>query len=72
MKLKKNQQDIDYSQYVTIGTAAKNLGISISTLRNWDKDGTLASCRNFISSYRLYKIKDIEMILEILLELDEK
>lgn len=55
--------DDPLSSYVRIGKAAKMLGVSIATLRNWDKSGKLKAYRNRMSRYRLYKIKDIEELL---------
>ena len=34
------------SEYLTIGQAAEYLGVSVWTLRNWDKDGRLKSGRH--------------------------
>ncbi|MDV2485754.1 MULTISPECIES: MerR family DNA-binding transcriptional regulator, partial [Acinetobacter] len=33
------------SRYVSIGVAAKTLGVSIQTLRRWDEEGTLVADR---------------------------
>jgi DNA-binding transcriptional MerR regulator len=55
--------DDHLSYYVRIGKAAKMLGVSIATLRNWDKSGKLKAYRHLMSQYRLYKIKDIEKLL---------
>jgi MerR family copper efflux transcriptional regulator len=39
--------------YLQINEAAAYLGISPSTLRNWEKQGKLSTHRNPINSYRL-------------------
>ena len=39
---------------MTIGEAASTLGVSISTLRNWDRQGKLSATRHPMNSYRLY------------------
>jgi len=50
--------------YLQINEAAAYLGISPSTLRNWEKQGKLTTHRNPINSYRLYKKKDLESLLK--------
>lgn len=45
---------------VTIKSAAEILGVSIETLRNWDKTGKLKAIRDGQSRYRLYSISAIE------------
>jgi MerR family transcriptional regulator, copper efflux regulator len=50
--------------YLQINEAAAYLGISPSTLRNWEKQGKLSTHRNPINSYRLYKKKDLENLLK--------
>jgi len=43
---------------VTIQTVAEVLGISLHTLRNWDKSGKLSSRRGK-NNYRYYHIRDV-------------
>lgn len=50
-------------KYITIKQAAKILGVSALTLRNWDNSGKFEASRHPISNYRVYKIEDIENIL---------
>lgn len=50
-------------KYITIKQAAKILGVSPLTLRNWDNSGKFEASRHPISNYRVYKIEDIENIL---------
>ncbi len=50
-------------KYVTIKQAAKILGVSTLTLRNWDNSGKFHAGRHPISNYRVYKIEDLENIL---------
>jgi MerR family transcriptional regulator, copper efflux regulator len=52
--------------YLQINEAAAYLGISPSTLRNWEKQGKLSTHRNPINSYRLYKKKDLENLLKLI------
>ena len=51
------------SDYLTVGEAAKFLGISPATLRNWDKAGKLLPYRHPLNNYRLYKQSDLEALL---------
>ena len=47
-------------KYLTVKEAAKYLGISPLTLRNWDKRGKLTAIRHPINGYRLYTFADLE------------
>jgi len=49
--------------FVTIKSAAEILGVSIETLRNWDKSGKLKAKRDVHNGYRLYSISDIQNLL---------
>lgn len=44
---------------VTIKSASEILGISVETLRNWDKAGKLKATRNK-NGYRVYNISELE------------
>ena len=50
-------------KYITIKEAAKLLGVTPLTLRNWDKSGKLRAYRNPINKYRIYKTAEIELFL---------
>lgn len=50
-------------QYLTVKEAAKLLGVSPLTLRNWDKSGKLKAIRHPINNYRLYPREQIELLL---------
>ena len=52
------------NQYVTIKEASKILGVSPLTLRNWDKNGKLKALRHPINNYRVYKMEDLEKIIQ--------
>ena len=56
----------NFGQYLTVQDASKKLGVSVSTLRNWDKSGKLKSQRNPYNDYRIYRHEDIEAILQTL------
>lgn len=51
------------NKFITIKKAAKILGVSELTLRNWDNNGKFLAGRHPISNYRVYKISDIEALL---------
>ncbi len=42
------------SPMLTVGQAADLLGVSISTLRNWDRQGKFVAARHPINGYRIY------------------
>ena len=50
-------------KYLRIKQAAEFLGVSESTLRNWDRDGKIVAYRHPINRYRLYKKADLEGLL---------
>ncbi len=47
------------NKLITIGQAARLLGVSIDTLRRWDRAGTLQAVRSSVRGYRLYSESDI-------------
>lgn len=54
----------DLGEYLTVGDAAEMLGVSRSTLRNWDRSGKLRAFRHPINGYRLYLREDMQRILD--------
>jgi len=52
------------SQYITIKDAADLLGVTPTTLRNWDKAGKLSAHRDPINDYRLYSLEDVSKLLQ--------
>ncbi len=44
---------------VTVKLAAEILGVSVETMRNWDKSGRLKARRNK-NGYRVYNISELE------------
>ncbi|HBV00795.1 MAG TPA: MerR family DNA-binding transcriptional regulator [Candidatus Taylorbacteria bacterium] len=50
-------------ELVTIKDAARMLGVSRLTLRNWDKSGKLLARRHPISNYRVYSVDDLKNLL---------
>ncbi|HEY4504041.1 MAG TPA: MerR family DNA-binding transcriptional regulator [Candidatus Paceibacterota bacterium] len=55
------------NKYITIKQAAKILGVSPLTLRNWDNSGKFPAGRHPISNYRVYKVEHLE---ELLIEIE--
>ncbi len=51
------------SEYLSIKDAAELLGVTPTTLRNWDKSKKLVAHRHPINGYRLYTIEDVTRIL---------
>lgn len=52
--------------FISIKNAAKILGVSKMTLRNWDNSGKLKAYRHPFNNYRVYKIEDLEKIIELI------
>jgi hypothetical protein len=52
------------SELVSIGDAAKKLGISIDTLRRWDKKGKLLAIKTGRTGTRYYRRDDLSFLLE--------
>ncbi len=51
------------NKFITIKQAAKILGVTPLTLRNWDNNGKFPAGRHPISNYRVYRIEDVEDII---------
>ena len=52
------------NQFITIKQASSILGVSPLTLRNWDKNGKLKAYRHPMNNYRVYKIEDLEAVMQ--------
>jgi excisionase family DNA binding protein len=50
--------------YLTVSMAADFLGVSSSTLRNWDREGKLKAIRHPINGYRLYSKLELQLLLK--------
>lgn len=50
-------------KYLSIKEAARLIGVTPLTLRNWDKRGVLTSYRNPINNYRVYRSDQVELFL---------
>jgi DNA-binding transcriptional MerR regulator len=51
-------------EFITIKQAAKLLGVTPLTLRNWDNSGKFTASRHPINNYRVYKKAEVEMLIE--------
>ena len=51
------------SAYLKVTEAAKLLGVTSKTLRNWDRSGKLRPARNPANGYRLYRREDLDSFL---------
>jgi MerR family transcriptional regulator, copper efflux regulator len=51
------------SEYLKIKGAATLLGVSESTLRNWERAGKITAYRHPVNGYRLFKQSDIDSLL---------
>lgn len=54
---------IKITDYLKIQDAAKFIGVTANTLRNWEKEKKITVYRNPQNSYRLYKKEDLEKLL---------
>lgn len=50
-------------EYMQIKAAAALLGVSVNTLRNWERAGKIPTYRHPVNGYRLYKKSDLEAML---------
>ncbi len=55
---------IRISEFLSIKEAAELLGVTASTLRNWEKLKKIKAYRNPMNSYRLYKKEELEALLD--------
>jgi MerR family copper efflux transcriptional regulator len=54
---------VKLQDYLQIKAAAAFLGVSANTLRNWERQGKLATYRHPVNGYRLYKKTDLVSLL---------
>jgi DNA-binding transcriptional MerR regulator len=54
---------VDDEARISIKDAASMMGVSIDTLRRWDKDGRLAPAGRTIGGWRYYFLTDIRQLL---------
>ncbi|MGH7933482.1 MAG: MerR family transcriptional regulator [Candidatus Binataceae bacterium] len=63
MKPKPKPHSRHLNKFLTVNAAASYLGVSASTLRNWDRAGKLKARRHPINGYRLYNKADLDKLL---------
>ncbi len=51
-------------KYLTIRQAAKIIGVSELTLRNWDKSGKFMASRHPMNNYRMYTLEQVEILMK--------
>ena len=61
--MKNDAEPLGLGDYLTVGEAAATLGVSRSTLRNWDKAGKLKPFRHPVNRYRLYSREELDALL---------
>ncbi|HPA44858.1 MAG TPA: helix-turn-helix domain-containing protein [bacterium] len=69
MKNSENREKLEsIRDYLTVNAAASFLGVSRSTLRNWDRSGKLRAYRHPLNGYRLYLKRTLEEFLSMIQE----
>ena len=66
LRARKSVEDI--KELMNISEAAKYMNVSVSTIRRWDDLNKLKSIRHPINNYRMYRVKDLDEILDQLQE----
>ncbi|MEZ6131163.1 MAG: helix-turn-helix domain-containing protein [Planctomycetaceae bacterium] len=54
--------------FLRISEAAKYLGVSPNTLRNWERAGKIVAHRHPVNRYRLFKKEELDTLLRQLHE----
>lgn len=54
----------NFKDFINIKEAAKLLGVSTNTLRNWEQKGKISTYRNPINDYRMYDKNDLSKLLD--------
>ena len=57
-------QDVRLNAYLSVSDAAKRLGVSPSTIREYTKRGLLPDRRNPFNKYRLYRQADVAALIK--------
>ena len=55
--------EINLKDFLAIGEAAAIVGVSLETLRRWDRSGKLQAVKHPISNHRLYRREDLQTFL---------
>jgi len=62
----------NFADFLRVGEAADLLGVSVSTIRNWEREGKLPARRHPINGYRLFDRRDLETLLKRLVANETK
>jgi predicted site-specific integrase-resolvase len=54
----------NFGNYLTIKVAAAFLGVSVCTLRNWDRAGKVKAIRHPVNAYRLDLKQNLMLLLD--------
>jgi len=54
----------NFADYLRVREAAELLGVSPSTIRNWERAGKLPARRHPLNGYRLFARRDLEDLLK--------
>ena len=57
-----------FDEYMNITEAAKFIGVTANTLRNWEKEKKIKVYRNPLNQYRLYKREYLEGLLKKIIQ----
>lgn len=52
-----------FQEYLRIKAAAAVLGVSVNTLRNWERSGKLVAYRHPVNGHRLYRREELDALL---------
>jgi len=59
------QRDMaNMNSFLSVSEAATFLGVSASTIRNWDRTGKLKAVRHPMNNYRLYDRRQLQDVLD--------
>lgn len=53
----------NFADFLQVREAAELLGVSPSTIRNWERTGSLPATRHPVNGYRLFDRRDLERLL---------
>ncbi len=51
-------------KFLNVTEVSKIVGVTPLTVRNWDKKGKLRAYRNPVNNYRMYKVEDVEKLMQ--------
>jgi DNA (cytosine-5)-methyltransferase 1 len=54
---------VGFQEYLRIKAAAAVLGVSVNTLRNWERSGKLVTYRHPVNGHRLYRREELDALL---------